>query len=90
VIERPKLQNVAFETIAAPKTLAVDMVRMGDPRLGEFDEDRVPSAASFLHKGRSETFPPGSVHVPSDQPLAILAAQLPEAESPDGRCDAHS
>jgi hypothetical protein len=84
VIERLKLHGVAFETTTTPQTLAVDMVRLVDPRLGKADEGRVPLKAGFAHERRTETFAPGSVRVPSDQPLAILAAQLLEAESPDG------
>ena len=84
VIDRLKLHGVAHETINTPRSLTVDMVRLVDPRLGKADEGRVPLAAGFVHETRTETFPPGSVRVPSDQPLAILAAQLLEAESPDG------
>jgi murein tripeptide amidase MpaA len=84
VIERLNLHGVVFETITAPKTLEVDMVRLVQPRLGRADEGRVPLSAGFSHERRTETFPPGSVRVPADQPLAILAAQLLEAESPDG------
>jgi hypothetical protein len=84
VIDRLKLHGVAFETLTAPKTLSVDMVLLVDPRLGKADEGRVPLTAGFKHEQRTETFPIGSVRVPADQPLAILAAHLLEAESPDG------
>jgi hypothetical protein len=84
VIERLKLHGVAFETLTAPKTLSVDMVRLVDPRLGKADEGRVPLTAGFKNERRTETFPIGSVRVPADQPLAVLAAHLLEAESPDG------
>jgi len=84
VIERLKLHGVAFETLTAPKTLYVDMVRLVDPKIGKADEARLPLAAGFVHETRNETFPVGSMSVPSDQPLAILAAQVLEAESPDG------
>jgi hypothetical protein len=84
VIDRLKLHGIAFESITAPKTLAVDMVRLVDPKLGIPDEGHVPLTAGFTHETRSETFPPGSVRVPADQPLSVLAAQLLEAESSDG------
>lgn len=84
VIERLKLHGVAFETLTAPKTVSVDMARLIDPKLGKADEGRVPLTASFKHERRIETFPIGSVRVPADQPLAVLAAHLLEAESPDG------
>jgi hypothetical protein len=83
VIDRLKLHGVEFETITAPKTVAVDMVRLVDPKLGTPDEGRVPLTAGFVHESRTETFPPGSVRVPADQPLGVLAAELLEAEAPD-------
>jgi murein tripeptide amidase MpaA len=83
VIERLKLHGIAFETITAPKTLTVDMVRLVDPKLGTPDEGHVPVKAGFAHETRTETFPPGSVRVPADQPLGLLAAELLEAEAPD-------
>jgi hypothetical protein len=84
VIERLKLHGVAFETISAPRTVSVDMVRLVDPKLEAADEGRVPVSGGFAHETRTETFPPGSVRVPADQPLVVLAAQLLEAESSDG------
>jgi hypothetical protein len=84
IIERLKLHGVAFETLTAPKTISVDMARIVDPKMGKADEGRVPLTASFKHERRTETFPIGSVRVPADQPLAVLAAHLLEAESPDG------
>lgn len=84
VIERLQRHGVVFETITLPKTLSVDMVRLVDPKLGKADEGRVPLTTGFKHERRTETFAPGSVRVPADQPLALLAAHLLEAESPDG------
>lgn len=83
VIDRLKLHGIGFETITAPKTVAVDMVRLVDPKLGSPDEGRVPLTAGFVHESRTETFPRGSVRVPADQPLGLLAAELLEAEAPD-------
>lgn len=84
VIDRLRLHGVSYETITEPKTMTVDMVRLVNPKLGKADEGRVPLRASFTHETRTETFAPGSVRVPAEQPLSILAAQLLEAESPDG------
>jgi hypothetical protein len=83
VIDRLRLHGIGFETINAPRTLEVDMVRLVDPKLGPANEGRVPLTAGFTHQRRTEIFPAGSVRVPSDQPLALLAAALLEAESPD-------
>jgi murein tripeptide amidase MpaA len=82
-IERLKLHGIRFETITAPRTIELDMVRLSDVKLGAPNEGHVPLTAKFTHQRRSETMPPGSVRVPSDQPLALLAAALLEAESPD-------
>lgn len=83
VIERLKLHGIAFETIDAPRTLKLDMVRLADPKLGAPNEGHVPLSAKFIHEARAETMPPGSVRVPAAQPRALLAAALLEAESPD-------
>lgn len=83
-IERLKLHGIRYETIAAPQTLELDMVRLVEPKLVDVDEGHVPLTAKFRHETRRETMPPGSVRVPADQPLGLLAAMLLEAESPDG------
>lgn len=85
VIERLKLHGIRFETIDAPRTIELDMVCIAEPKLGAAIEGRVPlMAGGFTHGRRSETFPAGSVRVPSDQPLGLLAAALLEPESADG------
>ena len=82
-IERLKAHGIAMETIAAPRTLSLDMVRLSAPALQPANEGHVPLHARFAHEARSETMMPGSVRVPADQPLGLLAATLLEAESPD-------
>jgi hypothetical protein len=85
VIARLKLHGIQMETTGVAKTLRLDVVRITDPKLGPANEGRVPlTAGAFRHEMRQETFPPGSVRVPSDQPLGLLAAALLEPESPDG------
>ncbi len=83
IIARLKLHGIRMETIDAPKTLSLDMVRLSDARPGRPSEGHVPLSAKFAHETRSETMPIGSVRVPADQPLWRLAAALLEAESPD-------
>lgn len=83
VIDRLKLHGIAFQTIEAPRTLVLDMVRLVDPKLGRPNEGHVPLTAGFRHEQRAEVMPTGSVRVPADQPRALLAAALLEAESPD-------
>lgn len=82
-IERLRLHGIAFETIAAPITRTLDMVRLTDPKLGAASEGHIPLTAGFVHERRRETMPTGSVRVPADQPRVLLAASLLEAESPD-------
>ena len=83
VIALMKLHQIEYETIAAPRTLTLDMVRLADPKLGKPNEGHIPLTASYRHTARTETYPAGSVRVPSDQPLGLLAAAMLEAESPD-------
>lgn len=83
VIALLKLHDIRFETIESPRSVALDMVRLGNPKLGAPDEGHIPLAAEYHHVERTEAYPAGSVRVPSDQPLGLLAAAMLEAESPD-------
>ncbi|MCY7338381.1 MAG: carboxypeptidase, partial [Sphingomonas bacterium] len=83
VIALLKLHEIEFETIDAPRTMKLDMVRLADPKLGKPDEGHIPLTASYRHATRAETYPAGSVRVSSDQPLGLLAAAMLEPESPD-------
>jgi hypothetical protein len=85
IIALLRLHGIEFETIAEPRTLTLDMVRIAGPALGPADEGHIPvKAEAFNHAPRQETFPAGSVSVPSDQPLGLLAAAMLEPESTDG------
>jgi len=84
VIERLRLHNIAFETLAAPRTVELEMARLQDPRLQAASEGRVPLMVGGLVRAtRPWTFPAGSVRVPADQPRALVAAALLEPESPE-------
>ena len=84
VIERLRLHGVRFETLTAPRTVALEMARLVNPQLQPASEGHVPlRIASTRREQRAETFPAGSVRVPADQPLALVAAALLEPESPD-------
>jgi murein tripeptide amidase MpaA len=84
VIARLKLHGVQMESIAAEKVITLDMVRIANPKLGNANEGHIPlTVGTFRHVTMRETFPPGSVRVPSDQPLGLLAAAMLEPESPD-------
>jgi len=83
VLDRLRLHGITFETIATPRTLQLDQVRLVDPRLLPPSEGRVPLAATFVHVPGQQVLPAGSVRVPADQPNGLLAAALLEPESPD-------
>ncbi|WP_044889417.1 M14 family metallopeptidase [Myxococcus hansupus] len=82
-IERLALHGIRFETLDSPVTLTLDTVRLFEPRLGPVSEGRVRLQAKFQHERRQQTVPAGTVRVPSDQPLRLLAAALLEPESDD-------
>ena len=84
VIALLRLHGIAFETISAPQSLALDMVRLSRPSFDSADEGHVPlKVGGFAHAVRQEVMPAGSVRVPSDQPLGLLAAAMLEPEGPD-------
>lgn len=84
VIERMRVHGIVMETIEQPRTMKLDMVRLIDPKLGPAIEGRVRlSFAAHRHEMREEIMSAGSVRVPADQPLALLAAAMLEAESDD-------
>lgn len=83
VIDRLRVHGIAFEAIAAPRTLKLDRVRLVDAKLAQPKEGRVPITAGFVHGQAEETLPAGSVRVSADQPLGLLAAALLEPESQD-------
>ncbi len=84
VIDLLRLHGIVTEPVAAVRTIELDMARATDPKLGAASEGHVPLTATIVHERRRETMPPGSVRVPADQPLGLLAAQLLEPESEDG------
>ena len=85
VIEALREQGVQFETIAAPRSVEVDMLRLTHARA-----DAVPyegqtrvAAGDPTHLQRHEWMPAGSVRVPTDQPLGDLAMIMLEPQSED-------
>lgn len=83
VLERLKLHGIAHEAIDAPRTLTLDHVGIEDPKLKPASEGRIPVEARFVHRERVATLPAGTIRVPSDQPLGLLAGALLEPESQD-------
>lgn len=83
VIERLRIHGVAMETLAAPRTVSLDMIRFQNPKIAaRANEGHVEIAAGPVsHETRSLSFPAGSVRVPTDQPLGEMVALLLEPES---------
>jgi murein tripeptide amidase MpaA len=82
VIARLKLHGIEMEQIGAARTITLDMVKLTAPKVDVANEGHIPiSAGGYVHAMRTETFPPGSVRVPSGQTLGLLAAAMLEPES---------
>jgi murein tripeptide amidase MpaA len=84
VIDRLKAHGVKVEAIRKAQAVEVDMIRLAGFKAAMPSEGRVPvTTTGVMHEKRTETFPPGSVRVSTDQPLGALAAYLLEPESED-------
>ena len=83
IIERLRLHGVRMETLDAPRTVPVQMLRLNDPQVsGRTSEGHVPiTVREVTPEARDWTFPTGSVRVPTDQPLGDLAVLLLEPQS---------
>jgi murein tripeptide amidase MpaA len=83
VIERLRIHGVTMETLAAPRAVAVDMIRFSAPKLAaRANEGHVEiEAGPVAHETRTVTWPAGSVRVPVDQPLGELVTLLLEPQS---------
>jgi hypothetical protein len=84
VIERLRIHGITMETIDAWREIDVTMYRLNDHKLdAQPFEGRVRATATPVEEKRREKFPPGSVRVPTDQPLGDLAVALLEPAGPD-------
>jgi len=83
IIERLKTHGVQMETLAAPRTVAVDMLRLVDPKVSaRTNEGHVPITVGEVRaEAKDWTFPVGSVRVPTDQPMGDVAILLLEPQS---------
>ncbi len=83
IIERLRLHNVAMEITQNPRTVAVDMLRLKDPRPApRANEGRVGFSLSGVEiETRDWTFAPGSVRIPTDQPMGDIVMLLLEPQS---------
>ncbi|EQB15278.1 M14 family metallopeptidase [Novosphingobium lindaniclasticum] len=83
VIDRLKVHGIAFEPIAAERERRIDRVRVLEAKAGRAHDGRVPVEARFQHETVTQVVPSGTLRVPADQPLGLLAAALLEPESQD-------
>jgi len=84
VIERLALHGIYLETMTKSREVEVELYRLSEVELAESAyEGHVRVTATATPERRVETFHPGSVRVPTDQPLGDLAILLLEPGSPD-------
>ncbi len=85
VIARLRRHGVRMETLQEPRTVTVDMIRVSGAKLATNPvENRVRvSATGYTHETHRETYQPGSVRIPTDQPLGELVATMLEPQSED-------
>lgn len=83
VIEKLRLHGIGFEPLTTSRTMLADKVRLHDVKLTPAHDGRVPVVARYTHEVGHTVLPTGTVRVPADQPLGLLAAALLEPESQD-------
>jgi len=88
VIARLKLHGIRMETLAVTRTMPVEMYRLVNPQPRTNSgfhpfEGRYTLKTGVKAEVRQETFPAGSVRVPTSQPLGDLAVALLEPQSND-------
>ena len=84
VIERLRAHGIAMETLDAERELACEAYRIEGAKLEEQPfEGRARVSGEPVSEKRTMSFPAGSVRVPVDQPLGVLAAFLLEPSSDD-------
>lgn len=84
VIQKLQQHGIRLELLDKPRTVTVDMYRLVDPKPAALPfEGRHPLKTGVAPESRTETFPAGSVRVPTDQALGDLAVVLLEPESVD-------
>ena len=83
LIERLRIHGLEMETLTAPKTVSVEMLRLEDPTISpRTNEGHVPiSVTKVAPERRDWVYPAGSVRVPTDQPLGDIAVLLLEPQS---------
>lgn len=84
VIATLAAHGVQMETLKAPRTGEVELYRLTDVKAAtEPFEGHYTLTAGVKPERHTETFPTGSVRIPTDQPLGELAAIMLEPQSRD-------
>jgi len=84
VIALLRLHGVQMETLTAPRTVGVEMLRMKDVKAKGPSEGHVTMGGEIGgRETHQEAFPAGSVRVSTDQPLGEFVMLLLEPESED-------
>ncbi|MCF8506238.1 MAG: M14 family metallopeptidase [Caulobacter sp.] len=83
LIERLKIHGVAMETVTAPRTVSVEMLRLKAPKVApRTNEGHVQITVETVTPERRDwTWSPGSVRVSTDQPLGDVVVLLLEPQS---------
>jgi hypothetical protein len=91
VIDRLKIHGIHLETASAAQTVSVQVYRLVHPQIMSkaraeelpVFEGRFLLRTEVKPERRTQTFPPGSVRVSTDQPLGDLVVAMLEPESHD-------
>jgi hypothetical protein len=76
--------GIKYERINAPREIDVTMYRFAEPKYAPAQfEGHIRVSAEATPEKHRETFPTGSLRVPTDQDLGTLATLLLEPASPD-------
>ncbi len=83
LIERLRIHGVEMETLTAPRTVAVDLLRLKDPKVSpRTNEGHVPISVTAVDVERRDwVWPAGSVRISTDQPLGDIVVLLLEPQS---------
>jgi murein tripeptide amidase MpaA len=83
LIERLRIHGVEMESLTAPRTVAVDLLRLKDPKVSpRTNEGHVPITVSAVTVERRDwVWPAGSVRISTDQPLGDIVILLLEPQS---------
>lgn len=83
VIDLLDLHAIKFERMGDERSLELDTIQIKDLTLDRASETRIRMSGAVNHAIAMTDMPAGSIRVPADQPLGLLAAALLEPEAPD-------